>query len=120
MRRIVTRLAAVIGVTLAALLLGMTPARAGGPTSVLVVNYDGARAAAALTGSTAYENLSRALDVGTDEQPTGDPAAPAAFMGTQLRIVWLIHDVSPWRIDVLRFDNGAIWVATVVSWEGKL
>ncbi len=120
MSRLAPRLAAVIGTVLAVVLLGAGPARAGGPTSVLVVNYDGARAAAALTGSTTYDALARALDVAPGEQPPGDPSAPAEFMGTELRLVWLIHDVTPWRVDALRFDHGTIWVNTVVSWDGDL
>jgi hypothetical protein len=102
------------------LVLGATPALAGGPTSVLVVNYDGSRAAAALTGSRAYEDLVRSLDALSDEPSRGETAAPTAFMGTEIRLTWLVHDVTPWRLDALQLDGDQIWVNTVVSWKGDL
>jgi hypothetical protein len=122
--RTASRLAAVLAalgaLAGAVLVLGATPASAGGPTSVLVVNYDGSRAAAALTGSRTYEDLGTALDVFSGEQPSGEASAPADFMGTELRLTWLVHDVVPWRLDALRLDGEHIWVNTVVSWEGDL
>ena len=45
------------------------PAHAGGPTSVLVVDHDGRHAAGALTGSSAYDSLARALDI--ENPPNG-------------------------------------------------
>jgi hypothetical protein len=87
---------------------------------VLVVNYDGSRAAAALTGSQHYEDLVKSLDALSGEPPRGETAEPTAFMGTEIRLTWLIHDVTPWRLDALRLDGDQIWVNTVVSWEGDL
>jgi hypothetical protein len=102
------------------LVLGATPALAGGPTSVLIVNYDGSRAAAALTGSQDYEDLVKSLDALSSEPPRGETAAPSAFMGTEIRLTWLDHEVNPWRLDALRLDGDQVWVNTVVSWEGDL
>lgn len=118
--RAVAALAALGALAVGLLILGATPAAAGGPTSVLVVNYDGSRAAAALTGSRDYEDLARSLDALSLEPPQGETAAPADFMGTEIRLSWLIHDVTPWRLDALRLDGDQIWVNTVVSWEGDL
>jgi hypothetical protein len=113
-------LAGLAALTVGLLALGATPARAGGPTSVLVVNYDGSRAAAALTGSQAYDHLATALDAFSGEPPRGETAAPTAFLGTGLRLTWLVHDVTPWRLDAVQLDGGDIWVNTVVSWDGRL
>ena len=62
-----TRVSALVAAASAALagalLVVVAPsASAGGPTSVLVVNYDGQRAAGALTGSPDYTALETALD----------------------------------------------------------
>ena len=93
---------------MALLVLAAPPASAGGPTSVLVVNYDGSRAAGALTGSTAYADLEKALDVYTP--PTGDRTSPASFMATQIRLTWMIHDVTPWRVDAVINEGDDVWV----------
>jgi hypothetical protein len=93
------------------------PASAGGPTSVLVVDYEGSRAGAALTGSAAYADLEKALS--PYEPPSGDRTAPASFMGTSLRLTWLIHDVTPWRIDAVTVDGTDVWVETTMSVDGS-
>lgn len=104
-----------LGAALAALLVVLVapPASAGGPTSVLAVNYDRSRAAGALTGSAAYADLEKALDV--YNPPTGDARGPASFMDTRLRLTWLIHDVTPWRVDAISIVGGDVWVETAVS-----
>ena len=113
MRRLIALVAA-----LAAALLVLTapPASAGGPTSVLIVNYEGSRAAGALTGSAAYDNLSRALDA--MNPPQGEATSPGAFMDAQIRLTWMIHDVTPWRIDALALDGDEVWVTTTMSPNG--
>ena len=94
------RLALLVATVTAVLLVAPAPpASAGGPTSVLAVDYDGSRAAGALTGSQAYANLEKALDAYTT--PTGDATPPASFMDARLRLTWLIHDVTPWRVDAV-------------------
>jgi hypothetical protein len=108
------RLAALAAALAAALLvLSAPPASAGGPTSVLVVNYEGARAAGALTGSTAYADLEKALDPYTP--PTGERTSPASFMATQVRLTWMIHDVTPWRVDAVIIDGDDVWVETAMD-----
>lgn len=112
---------AILGTLAIGLLVLAAPrALAGGPTSVLIVNYDGSRAAAAVTGSRDYEDLAKSLDALSGEPPRGETAAPSAFMGTGIRLTWLVHDVTPWRLDALRLDGDQIWVNTVVAWEGDL
>ena len=108
------RLAALVAAVAATLLvLVAPPASAGGPTSVLVVNYDGARASAALTGSAEYAALERALDPYVT--PTGDALAQASFMNTRLRLTWMIHDVTPWRVDAISIDGTDVWIETTMS-----
>ncbi|WP_323101531.1 hypothetical protein [Intrasporangium sp. YIM S08009] len=102
---------------LAVLVAAAAPASAGGPTSVLVVDYDGARAGAALTGSAAYADLEKALS--PYDPPRGDRTAPASFMGTSLRLTWLIHDVTPWRVDAVTLDGDDVWVETTMSIDGS-
>ena len=98
-------------------LVGASPAAAGGPTSVLVVNYDGARASGALTGSKAYDDLSSALDV--FNTPVGESRPGESFMSSQVRLTWMIHDVTPWRIDAIYLDGTTVWVSTAVSQDGR-
>lgn len=100
------------------LVLPTGAAVAGGPTSVLVVNHDGSRAAAALTGSTAYDELASSLDVWN--QPSGESRGPGDFMNASIRLTWLIHDVNPWRIDGVVVDGETFWVSTVVNHDGSL
>jgi hypothetical protein len=83
----------------------------------MVVNYDGLRASAALTGTRAYEDLAAALDA--FGQPSGESRPPASFMGTGLRITWLIHDVTPWRVDAVTVNGTDVWVSTSVSHDGS-
>src|SRR6478736_6458369 len=89
MRRLTLLVAAVAAALLVA---SAPPASAGGPTSVLAVDYDGSRAAGALTGSPAYANLEKALDA--YNAPTGDARPAASFMDARVRLTWLIHDVT--------------------------
>jgi hypothetical protein len=99
------------------LVLPTGPAVAGGPTSVLVVNHDGSRAAAALTGSTAYDELASSLDVWNP--PSGETREPGDFMNTSIRLTWMIHDVNPWRTDGIVVDGETFWVSTVVNHDGS-
>lgn len=111
MRRLI---GAALAVATALLVVAAPPASAGGPTSVLIVNYDGARASGALTGSTTYDALQRALDA--MNPPTGDTAAPVGLdENRHIRLVWMIHDVTPWRIDSVTMNGSDIWVNTVMD-----
>ncbi|HET7800588.1 MAG TPA: hypothetical protein VFL38_09215 [Humibacillus xanthopallidus] len=118
MRRPASLAAAFVApLTAVAVLIGLVttaaPAAAGGPTSVLVVNYSGARAAAALTGSEAYAALERALE--PYQQPTGETLPEAAFMESPVRLTWMIHDVTPWRIDAVVVQGKDVWVQTTMN-----
>ena len=114
MRRISTfTLALVAGL----FVLGVPSALAGGPTSVLLANYGTGRSAAALNGSPAYTELQVIL--GTESTPAkGTPPAAVTASDAAVRLVWLIHDVSPWRIDNVHLVGSDVWVETYVDISG--
>jgi hypothetical protein len=114
----VRELIAVLGalaVALAVLLLGAPAALAGGPTSVLLVSPDSAESAALYYSDEEYAELTRLLgapDSGTREQP---PGLDLISGGSQLNVTWLLHDVSPWRLDRVFPDTShskEVWIHT--------
>lgn len=107
-------------IALAAALVVALPqaaALAGGPTSVILVNHEGARAAAAVTGSPAYDALARSLDA--FNPPTGTENGPAQFMDQPIRLTWLIHDVTAWRVDGIAIRPDGVWVSTAMTVDGS-
>ncbi|MGW6196666.1 hypothetical protein ACWF0M_11025 [Kribbella sp. NPDC055110] len=85
--------------------IGVTPAHAGGPTSVLLsappsvvaFGYNDPR----------YDELSRLTELTRSEPTDGHPS------GRFVRATWLIHDMSVWRIDIIYPDApGGPWIAT--------
>jgi hypothetical protein len=98
--------------------LSVPSAIAGGPTSVLLANYETGRSAAALNGSAAYTELQSIL--GDENPPARSSTPPAAVMESSpgVRLVWLIHDVSPWRIDNVRVVGADVWVETFLDTSG--
>ena len=106
---------------LALLTVGVTPhpAYAGGPTSVLMVNPERQRAAAAYLGDPVYAALTAAVGEGQ----TGPNAPPAGLVtdgGEGIRLTWMIHDVQAWRIDrIHRTSADGVWIETVVDLAGE-
>ncbi|MEV6106414.1 hypothetical protein AB0M28_17075 [Streptomyces sp. NPDC051940] len=102
MRRLTLLIGAFAGA--AALWLGTaTPAAAGGPTSVLVVNA-GSGEAAGLYGSSAdYQALDRA--VGEAGKPAAQPRLDE-LGGRRISLTWMLHDVKVWRVDQVYPDAG--------------
>ncbi len=85
--------------------IGVTPAQAGGPTSVLLsapptvvaFGYNDPR----------YDELVKLTEL-TPGKPSGEHPS-----GRFVRATWLIHDMSVWRIDVIYPDApGGPWIAT--------
>ena len=98
--------------------LSVPSAVAGGPTSVLLANYDTGRSAAVLNGSPAYTELQSILG---DENPPAKSSTPPSGVkdsGARVRLVWLIHDVSPWRIDNVHVVGADVWVETFFDTSG--
>ena len=97
--------------------LSVPSALAGGPTSVLLANYETGRSAAALNGSPEYAELQSILG---DENPPKSSTPPGAVRnsGVGIRLVWLIHDVNPWRIDNVHVVDAGVWVETYLDPSG--
>lgn len=102
----------------AALFVTIPPAMAGGPTSVLVANYTTGRAAAVLYTNPAYSELQSIL--GDETRPAAEkpPAGLSESGNATVRMVWLIHDVSPWRIDNVHVQGKDVWVETYLDASG--
>jgi len=94
--------------------IGVTPAHAGGPTSVLLsappsvvaFGYNDPR----------YDELTKLTEQtgSTSDQPTG-----SHLSGRFVRATWLIHDMSIWRIDIIYPEApGGPWIATEDSMSG--
>jgi hypothetical protein len=96
------------------------PASAGGPTSVLLANPQAGRVAALYHTDKAYNRLADAVGAfGSETGPTDKPAAVTDDFTGEIRLTWLIHDMSIWRIDrVHATTEDGIWVQTVVRSDG--
>jgi hypothetical protein len=112
------------------LLLSLTsfgPAAAGGPTSALLSVPGEGRTASLYYTDPEYDALAGLVgiagDTGTGEVDSsgGDHAN-----GPGITVTWLIHDVSPWRVDrIYPQAKGAPWIATQVGqgesiWESPV
>jgi len=95
-------------------------AAAGGPTSVLLANPQTGRASALYYTDKAYDQLAGAVGAFVSEAgSTNKPAAVTDDLAGEIRLTWLIHDMSIWRIDrVHATTEDGIWVQTVVSTDG--
>jgi hypothetical protein len=99
---------------------GAQVAAAGGPTSVLLANPQTGRVAALYYTDKAYDRLADA--VGAFSAETGSTDKPSTvtndFTG-EIRLTWLIHDMSIWRIDRVHVTvEDGMWVQTVVRTDG--
>ncbi len=109
-------------------LLGAGPAWAGGPTSVLVVDPAAGRAAALYVDDARYQELADAVgayaapdDSNADAEPSSStsPASVSDCFECEVRITWLIHDMSVWRVDRVHLTAGdGIWLQTVADASG--
>ncbi len=96
------------------------PASAGGPTSVLLANPQTGRVAALYYTDRAYDRLADAVGAFASETGSTDrpPAVPDDLTG-EVRLTWLIHDMSIWRIDrVHATTEDGMWLQTVVRTDG--
>ena len=93
------------------------PAVAGGPTSVVLSEPGSGRMAALHASGTDYTAL--ANYVGAFGTPGGSEASEKPSQsGPAITMTWLIHDVTPWRVDRVYLGGGEVWVATQTSAEG--
>lgn len=117
------RLAALAGVLAAALgltLWGAGSASAGGPTSVLIVSPESTETASLYHSDKEYGQLQRLL---------GEPGAGSAdkppeadlITGPQINVTWMLHDVTPWRVDRVypAADSEAVWIHTAANLDAS-
>ena len=105
-------------VLVAVSVLAGRPAVAGGPTSVVLSEPGTGRMAALHASGADYTALAGYVDAfGT----TGgsDPSRKPTQSGPLITMTWLIHDVSPWRVDRVYLGGGEVWLATQSSTEGS-
>jgi hypothetical protein len=103
------------------ILLGLTgwagaagSAYAGGPTSVLLVNTGRARVHALYVTDAAYDRLAAA--VGETDGASTPPPGVAEGLKDEVKLTWLIHDVTVWRLDrVVLTRNDGIWIETALT-----
>ncbi|MET0136148.1 MAG: hypothetical protein ABW215_21405 [Kibdelosporangium sp.] len=116
------RLAAVLAVMSAVFLVLVPPALAGGPTSVLITNPAGSKAAGWYTSQAEYQALSTALgenpQVSAKDAPSDLRGGPGS---NAINVTWLIHDVRVWRVDRVFLDYpGGPWIVTNTNMGGPL
>lgn len=91
--------------------VGVMPAAAGGPTSVLLSAPGIGKVVATGYEDPKYNELQQLLDVGvpSNAETGGDDRSIGGF----IRATWLIHDMSVWRLDIIYPDApGGPWIAT--------
>jgi hypothetical protein len=100
-------------------LTSLVPAAAGGPTSALLSVPGEGRTASIYYTDAEYEALAgmvgieSATGVGTVDRSGTDHA-----VGPGVTVTWLIHDVTPWRVDHIYLEGkGAPWIATQLAGE---
>ena len=126
MRRVQLLRTAFAASLLSALTLAAAPAQAGGPTSA-ILSVPGAGTTSSLYYTDPeYDELAGLVGV---DQPSGTfegTESGAHEHGAGVTITWLIHDVSPWRVDrVYLGGKGGPWIATQVGgaeaiWESPV
>jgi hypothetical protein len=98
-------------------------ASAGGPTSVLMASPRNGRVAALYYTDAGYERLVAAVQAyGANTGSTTRPGSVTNDFSNEIRLTWLIHDMSIWRIDRVHITaHDGIWIQTVVQTdEGNL
>ncbi|MFF2845067.1 hypothetical protein ACFVT5_01875 [Streptomyces sp. NPDC058001] len=99
---------------LAMVVIGAPTATAGGPTSVLVVSPESAKARAFYYSDEEYGEL-RTL-VGEPKKGGKAPLDEVKMgNGRQINVTWMVHDISPWRLDRIFPDQrgtDTVWIHT--------
>ncbi|TDC54618.1 hypothetical protein E1212_02425 [Jiangella ureilytica] len=102
------------------LLSASAPASAGGPTSVLLVSPSTGRTEALHASNAAYTTLMSQLVV--EPVPAEGPGFEPGIGGDQVVVTWMVHDIQPWRVDRITFDDEGRpeWINTVQSMGAQL
>ncbi|MFE0451411.1 hypothetical protein ACFW2D_08980 [Streptomyces sp. NPDC058914] len=107
--------AGALAASVALVLWGASIASAGGPTSALVVAPALGETAGLYNGDREYGELERLLGpVDGAGDTRAEPADTVLDASHRVNVTWLVHDVSPWRIDqvYLASDGGTVWIRT--------
>ena len=115
------RASLIVALLVAASLMLSGPAGAGGPTSALLsVPGEGTTASLYYTDPE-YDALANLVGIGTStgtETGNVDKSGVGHETGPGVTVTWLIHDVTPWRVDRIYLEGkGAPWIATQISME---
>jgi hypothetical protein len=114
------RVSLAVAFLLVASLTSLGPAAAGGPTSALLSVPGAGKTASLYYTDPEYDALARLVGIDSDTG-TGevDRSGRSHDNGPGVTVTWLIHDVSPWRVDHIYPDGrGAPWIATQVVGAG--
>ncbi|GHB43817.1 hypothetical protein GCM10010377_38230 [Streptomyces viridiviolaceus] len=114
-------LAGALAATLAVMVWGASSASAGGPTSVMLVSPESTETASLYYSDREYGELERLLGpvgAGSRTKP------PEAGLGSarQINVTWLVHDVTPWRVDRVyaALDDRQVWIHTSTDVPGAM
>ncbi|MCE7006712.1 hypothetical protein LWC34_28355 [Kibdelosporangium philippinense] len=110
------RILAVLAAIVMTFLISPLVANAGGPTSVLISSPTDQKAAALYYSQSDYGRLMNLVG----GQPAADPKAPDNLISgpgaKSVRLTWLVHDVSVWRVDHVFLDlQDGVWVETYMA-----
>ncbi|WP_328769132.1 hypothetical protein [Streptomyces sp. NBC_00286] len=121
MRRVreLTAAAGALTVGVALVLTGASTAVAGGPTSVLLVSPASGETASLYNNDEEYMRLRDLLpQEGGDLEKLQEKRPDPNSIGGRINITWMIHDVSPWRVDMVHPDvtgSRSIWISTQIA-----
>ncbi len=111
---VIRAIAVVLTAWVLAMLAPPGPAYAGGPTSVLLSVPGEGRTASLYYTDDAYDELADLVGA-FGGSGTVDSSGRAHETGTGVTLTWLVHDVTPWRVDrVYLQGDGAPWIASQV------
>jgi hypothetical protein len=116
------RVSLIVALLVAASLMLSGPASAGGPTSALLSVPGEGKTASLYYTDPEYVALADLVGI---ESETGTGKIGRSGLGHDngpgVTVTWLIHDVSPWRVDHIYLEGeGAPWIATQVSGESEM
>ena len=121
------RASLIVAALLVVSLTWFEPAAAGGPTSALLSVPGEGKTTSLYYTDPEYDTLAGLVGydtaAGTGQvDPSGqvDRTGLDHANGPGVTVTWLIHDVTPWRVDHIYPDgNGAPWIATQIVHDGR-
>ncbi|MFG2354684.1 hypothetical protein [Streptomyces sp. NPDC048521] len=114
--------AGLLAALFALVLWGAPAATAGGPTSVLVASPESGQARALYFSDKDYDRLRGLLGPENTGSRSTPPEADLAD-ARQINVTWLVHDISPWRVDrVFTADSRPrdVWIHTATQVPASL